>query len=76
MFKKLKKSLESEHLSASAKRTVREALHKIDRQAAKYDAADAEEKREIRSQMQREMKSIQREFEQKDAEFEEEDDEF
>jgi hypothetical protein len=72
--KEVERSLESEHLTESAKESVRASLHHIDRQASRYQSADSEEKREIKSDMQREMRNIKRQFEQKDdAEFEEDD---
>jgi len=64
--KEVERSLESEHLSASAKKIVKSALHSIDKQATQYESADVDEKSEIRASMKREMAKIKREMEQKE----------
>jgi len=71
----VERSLESEHLSASAKHAIRASLKTIDRKATAYESADAEEKKSLQASMKREMQLIKSQYGHNEASFEEEDDE-
>jgi len=71
----VERSLESEHLSASAKHAIRASLKTIDRKATAYESADAAEKKALQASMKREMQLIKSQYGHDEASFEEEDDE-